>query len=162
MFNILYCTIDFQGKRKKNLFWLASIAPLVSIIISTLAVYLTRADKNGVKIVKHVKAGLNPISINQLDFNSPHVVDVAKIGLVVAVVALTVSDSFHFDLFGISICLLTFLFVLISINIIGICCCWTIFCVDQRIPAWRKQRDDVNRLHKHHRISHLMLCCNWY
>ncbi|XP_058767116.1 sulfate transporter 2.1-like [Vicia villosa] len=84
-------TTRFLGKRKKNLFWLASIAPLVSIVLSTLVVYLTRADKNGVKIVKHVKGGLNPISINQLDFNSPHVVDVAKIGLVVAVVALTES-----------------------------------------------------------------------
>ncbi|KAI5406002.1 sulfate transporter 2.1 [Lathyrus oleraceus] len=90
-FLVFILTTRFLGKRKKNLFWLASIAPLVSIIISTLAVYLTRADKNGVKIVKHVKAGLNPISINQLDFNSPHVVDVAKIGLVVAVVALTES-----------------------------------------------------------------------
>lgn len=80
-----------QGKRKKKLFWLASIAPLVSVILSTLVVFLTRADKNGVKIVKHVKGGLNPSSINQLDFKSPHVVDVAKIGLIVAVVALTVS-----------------------------------------------------------------------
>jgi len=85
--------ITLQGKRKKNLFWLASIAPLVSVILSTLVVFLTRADKNGVKIVKHVKGGLNPSSINQLDFNSPHVIDVAKIGLIVAVVALTVSKS---------------------------------------------------------------------
>ncbi|CAK8567330.1 unnamed protein product [Lathyrus sativus] len=90
-FLVFILTTRFLGKRKKNLFWLASIAPLVSVILSTLVVFLTRADKNGVKIVKHVKGGLNPISINQLDFNSPHVVDVAKIGLVVAVVALTES-----------------------------------------------------------------------
>lgn len=75
----------------KKLFWLSSIAPLVSVILSTLVVFLTRADKNGVKIVKHVKGGLNPSSIHQLDFNNPYVGEVAKIGLVVAVVALTVS-----------------------------------------------------------------------
>ncbi|WJX33765.1 Sulfate transporter 2.1 [Trifolium repens] len=90
-FLVFILTTRFVGKRKKKLFWLASISPLVSVILSTLVVFLTRADKNGVKIVKHVKGGLNPISINQLDFNSPHVVDVAKIGLIVAVVALTES-----------------------------------------------------------------------
>ncbi|KAG4936468.1 hypothetical protein JHK85_051387 [Glycine max] len=78
------------GKRKKKLFWLASISPLVSVVVSTLIVFITRADKNGVKIVKHVKGGLNPSSIHQLDFNNPYIGEVAKIGLVVAVVALTV------------------------------------------------------------------------
>ncbi|KAG4934959.1 hypothetical protein JHK85_049878 [Glycine max] len=78
------------GKRKKKLFWLASISPLVSVVVSTLIVFITRADKNGVKIVKHVKGGLNPRSIHQLDFNNPYIGEVAKIGLVVAVVALTV------------------------------------------------------------------------
>lgn len=80
-----------QAKRKKKLFWLAAISPLVSVIVSTLMVYVTRADKNGVNIVKHVKGGLNPSSIHQLDFNSPYIKEVAKIGLVVALVALTVS-----------------------------------------------------------------------
>ena len=55
--------------------------------------FLTKADKNGVKIVKHVKGGLNPISIHELDFNSPYIGEVAKIALVVAVVALTVSNK---------------------------------------------------------------------
>jgi len=130
--------ITLQGKRKKNLFWLASIAPLVSVILSTLVVFLTRADKNGVKIVRHVKGGLNPSSINQLDFNGPHVIDVAKIGLIVAVVALTVSKSFSTSFLSQipnlkknkkmnCICF--------TIIVIGICCCWTIFCIHQRIPT---------------------------
>ncbi|XP_027337567.1 sulfate transporter 2.1 [Abrus precatorius] len=89
-FLIFILTTRFLGKRKK-LFWLASISPLVSVVLSTLAVFLTRADKNGVKIVKHVKGGLNPSSIHQLDFNNPYIGEVAKIGLVVAVVALTES-----------------------------------------------------------------------
>ncbi|KAI9117052.1 hypothetical protein K1719_012051 [Acacia pycnantha] len=88
-FLIFILTTRFVAKRKKKLFWLAAISPLVSVIGSTLIVYVTRADKSGVNIVKHVKGGLNPSSINQLDFKSPHITEVAKIGLVVAIVALT-------------------------------------------------------------------------
>ncbi|KAH1152775.1 hypothetical protein GYH30_048743 [Glycine max] len=90
-FLVFILTTRFLGKRKKKLFWLASISPLVSVVVSTLIVFITRADKNGVKIVKHVKGGLNPSSIHQLDFNNPYIGEVAKIGLVVAVVALTES-----------------------------------------------------------------------
>lgn len=84
-----------QGRRKKKLFWLSTIAPLVSVILSTLIVYLTRADKHGVKIVKHVKSGLNPSSIHQLQFNGAHTAEVVKIGLVVSVIALTVHTYIH-------------------------------------------------------------------
>ncbi|PON72556.1 Low affinity sulfate transporter [Trema orientale] len=79
----------FLGKKNKKLFWLPAIAPLLSVILSTLIVFLARADKNGVKIVKHIKGGLNPSSVHQLQLNGPFVWDVAKIGLIVAVVALT-------------------------------------------------------------------------
>uniref|UniRef100_A0A5B6Z4X5 Putative low affinity sulfate transporter 3 n=1 Tax=Davidia involucrata TaxID=16924 RepID=A0A5B6Z4X5_DAVIN len=79
----------FLGRRNKKLFWLPAIAPLISVILSTLIVFLTRADKHGVNIVKHIKGGLNPSSVDQLQFNSSHVSEVAKIGLVIAVVALT-------------------------------------------------------------------------
>lgn len=77
------------GRRNKKLFWLPAIAPLVSVVLSTLIVYLTRADKHGVKIVKHIKRGLNPISVHQLQLNDPHATDLVKIGAIVAVVALT-------------------------------------------------------------------------
>lgn len=79
----------FVGRRNRKLFWLPAIAPLISVVLSTLLVYLTRADKHGVMIIKHVKRGLNPSSVHQLQFNSPHIGEVAKIGLIVAVVALT-------------------------------------------------------------------------
>lgn len=86
----------WQGKRNKKLFWLPAISPLVSVMLSTLIVFLTRADKSGVNIVRHIKGGLNPSSINQIDLNSPHIGALAKIGLVVAAVALTVSPNLHF------------------------------------------------------------------
>lgn len=70
------------------------MAPLVSVILSTLIVYLTKADKHGVQIVKHIKGGLNPSSAHQLQLSGQHVGEAAKIGLITALVALTVSYSY--------------------------------------------------------------------
>lgn len=82
--------IALQGQRNKKLFWLPAMAPLLSVILSTLIVYLTGADKHGIKIVKHFKGGLNPISVRELNFGGPHVGEAAKIGLICALIALTV------------------------------------------------------------------------
>ncbi|XP_047954100.1 low affinity sulfate transporter 3-like [Salvia hispanica] len=78
-----------QGRRYKKFFWLPAVAPLFSVVLSTFIVYLTKADKHGVKIVKHLKGGLNPISVHQLDFGAQHVGEAAKIGLICALIALT-------------------------------------------------------------------------
>lgn len=75
------------------MFWLPAIAPLISVILSTLIVYLAEADKHGVKIVKNIKGGLNPSSASQLQFSGSHVAQAAKIGLITSVIALTVSLS---------------------------------------------------------------------
>ncbi|KAM7518605.1 hypothetical protein LguiB_017567 [Lonicera macranthoides] len=88
-FLIFILVTRFIGRKNKKLFWLPAIAPLISVILSTLIVYLTKADDHGVKIVKHIKGGLNPSSIHQLQFTGPHVGEAAKIGLICAVVALT-------------------------------------------------------------------------
>ncbi|XP_073525704.1 uncharacterized protein [Phyllobates terribilis] len=79
----------FMGRRVRKLYWMPALAPLVAVIFSTLLVYVTKADHHGVKIVKHVKGGLNPISAHQLQFKGPHVGSAMKIGLLSAVVALT-------------------------------------------------------------------------
>ncbi|GLT64307.1 hypothetical protein SLA2020_368110 [Shorea laevis] len=79
----------FIGRRNKKLFWLPAIAPLLSVILSTLIVFLTKADKHGVKIVKHIKRGLNPSSVHQIQLNGPHVGQAAKVGLISAIIALT-------------------------------------------------------------------------
>ncbi|CAN1814874.1 Low affinity sulfate transporter 3 [Linum perenne] len=36
-----------QGRRYKKLFWLGPVAPLISVALSTLIVYLTKADEHG-------------------------------------------------------------------------------------------------------------------
>ncbi|KAK7282786.1 hypothetical protein RIF29_11844 [Crotalaria pallida] len=88
-FLIFLLMARFIGRRNKKLFWLPAIAPLASVILSTLIVYLSEADKHGVNIIKHVKSGLNPSSAHQLQFHGPHVGQAAKIGLLSAVIALT-------------------------------------------------------------------------
>ncbi|XP_020235989.1 low affinity sulfate transporter 3 [Cajanus cajan] len=88
-FLIFILITRFIGRRNRKLFWLPAISPLLSVILSTLIVYLSRADKHGVNIIKHVKGGLNPSSLHQLQFHGPHVGQAAKIGLICAVIALT-------------------------------------------------------------------------
>lgn len=61
------------------------------MVVSTLIVFLTKADEHGVKTVRHIKGGRNPISIRDLEFNTPHLGQIAKIALIVSLVALTVS-----------------------------------------------------------------------
>ncbi|KAG0555902.1 hypothetical protein KC19_11G011200 [Ceratodon purpureus] len=79
----------FLAKKKPRLFWVAAIAPLVSVIISTALVFLTRADKHGVMIVGYVKKGMNPSSAHQIFFSGPFMYSAVKIGLVTGLVALT-------------------------------------------------------------------------
>ncbi|KAF5739714.1 sulfate transporter 1.2-like [Tripterygium wilfordii] len=40
----------YIGKKNKKLFWVPAIAPMISVIISTFFVFITRADKQGVQI----------------------------------------------------------------------------------------------------------------
>ncbi|KAK1393553.1 hypothetical protein POM88_012609 [Heracleum sosnowskyi] len=73
----------------KKLFWVPAIAPLLSVIISTFFVYITHAEKDGVQIVRHIKQGVNPPSIDQIYFNGDYLVKGFKIGVVAGLIALT-------------------------------------------------------------------------
>ncbi|KAL0802153.1 hypothetical protein Bca101_057329 [Brassica carinata] len=88
-FLIFILLARFIGKRNKKLFWIPAMAPLISVILATLIVYLTNSETRGVKIVKHIKPGFNRPSVNQLQFNGQHLGQVAKIGIICAIIALT-------------------------------------------------------------------------
>ncbi|KAK4859466.1 hypothetical protein QYF36_005995 [Acer negundo] len=88
-FLIFLLAARFIGRRNKKLFWLPAIAPLISVILSTFIVYITKADKHGVKIIKHIKGGINPSSVHELQFKGPLLGQTVKIGLITAIVALT-------------------------------------------------------------------------
>lgn len=88
-FLVFLLSAKYIGKRKKSLFWVPAVAPLISVILSTFFVYLTRADKEGVKIVRHIEQGLNPSSINKIYFTGDYLAKGFKIGVVAGTIALT-------------------------------------------------------------------------
>ncbi|KAJ0947857.1 putative SLC26A/SulP transporter [Helianthus annuus] len=47
LFLIFILITRFIGKKNKKLFWLPAISLVISVIISTLIVYLTRANEHG-------------------------------------------------------------------------------------------------------------------
>ena len=57
--------------------------------------FLTTAQKHGIERVKDVKAGLNPSSLDQLQFNGPYVGAVGKIGIGLALVGVMVGNPYY-------------------------------------------------------------------
>ncbi|KAG0492408.1 hypothetical protein HPP92_005806 [Vanilla planifolia] len=54
-FLIFILVTRLVGRRKMKLFWVAAIAPLLSVIASTLIVFLTKGDKHGLKTIQICK-----------------------------------------------------------------------------------------------------------
>ncbi|KAI9103519.1 hypothetical protein K1719_023142 [Acacia pycnantha] len=79
----------YLAKKKKKLFWVSAFAPLVSVIISTLFVYITRADKKGVAIVTHIEKGVNPSSASEIFFSGKYLSPGIRIGVIAGFIALT-------------------------------------------------------------------------
>ncbi|KAF9607825.1 hypothetical protein IFM89_001573 [Coptis chinensis] len=77
------------GKKSRRLFWVPAIAPLISVIVSTFFVYITRADKQGVAIVKHIEKGINPPSVKEIYFSGEYALKGFRIGVVAGMIALT-------------------------------------------------------------------------
>ncbi|XP_021895980.1 sulfate transporter 1.3-like isoform X3 [Carica papaya] len=82
-------TAKYIGKRNKKLFWVPAIAPLISVVLSTLFVFLTHAEKKGVSIVNHIEKGINPPSADQIFFSGPFLTKGFRIGVVAGMIALT-------------------------------------------------------------------------
>lgn len=79
----------YIGKKNRKLFWVAAIAPLISVILSTFFVYITRADKQHVAIVGKMKKGVNPSSVNEIFFTGTYLAKGFKIGVIAGMIALT-------------------------------------------------------------------------
>ncbi|PPD70456.1 hypothetical protein GOBAR_DD32666 [Gossypium barbadense] len=89
----------YIGKKKK-LFWVPAIDPLISVVLSTFFMYITRSDKHGVQIVsvilssvrfiyepwlvakvKHIRRGINPSSLNEIFFSGEYLAKGFRIGV---------------------------------------------------------------------------------
>ncbi|KAJ0971281.1 hypothetical protein J5N97_019240 [Dioscorea zingiberensis] len=71
-----------------RLFWVSAISPLVVVIIGGLVAFLTHGEKHGIPIVGPLNKGLNPISIGDLVFSSPHLKYAVNAGLISGLIAL--------------------------------------------------------------------------
>uniref|UniRef100_A0A803NCX6 STAS domain-containing protein n=1 Tax=Chenopodium quinoa TaxID=63459 RepID=A0A803NCX6_CHEQI len=78
----------FYSKRKPIFFWTSAMAPLTSVILGSLLVYLTHADNHGVQVIGHLKKGLNPPSFKYLAFGSPFLGSAIKTGAITGIIAL--------------------------------------------------------------------------
>ncbi|XP_051144388.1 sulfate transporter 1.3-like isoform X2 [Andrographis paniculata] len=89
VFLALLLLAKFIGKKNKKLFWIPAIAPLLSVIIATLFVFITHAEKNDVQIVNHIDRGINPPSLNEIHFTGSYAATGFRIGAVAGMVGLT-------------------------------------------------------------------------
>ncbi|ESW08215.1 hypothetical protein PHAVU_009G028500 [Phaseolus vulgaris] len=83
----------YIGKKNRRLFWLPAIAPLISVILSTFFVFITRADKQGVEIVRKIEKGINPSSVKDLYLTGENLGKGFKIGIVAGMIALTEASA---------------------------------------------------------------------
>ncbi|XP_052147692.1 sulfate transporter 3.1-like [Oryza glaberrima] len=78
----------FFSKRRTRFFWVSAAAPLASVIIGSLLVYVTHAENHGIQVIGYLKKGLNPPSATSLNFSSPYMMLALKTGIITGVIAL--------------------------------------------------------------------------
>ncbi|WCJ21576.1 sulfate transporter 3 1 [Euphorbia peplus] len=81
-------TTRFFSQRKPKLFWISAMAPLTSVVLGSLLVYFTHAEKHGVQVIGELKKGLNPVSFEDLVFTSPYLSIAIKTGIITGIIAL--------------------------------------------------------------------------
>ncbi|XP_019701465.1 probable sulfate transporter 3.3 isoform X2 [Elaeis guineensis] len=75
--------------RRPKLFWVSAGAPLTSVVLSTLLVFLFKAQNHGISIIGQLKSGLNRLSWDKLLFDSTYLGTIMKTGLVTGIISLT-------------------------------------------------------------------------
>lgn len=78
----------YYSKRKQAFFWINAMAPLTSVILGSILVYMTHAEKHGVQVIGHLKKGLNPPSVSELGFGSPYLMTAIKAGATIGIISL--------------------------------------------------------------------------
>ncbi|KAF9594926.1 hypothetical protein IFM89_035490 [Coptis chinensis] len=78
-----------ESMRRPKLFWVSAGAPLVSVMLSTLLVFIFKAQNHGISVIGNLEGGLNPPSWNMLQLQGKHLGLVLKTGLVTGIISLT-------------------------------------------------------------------------
>ncbi|XP_006652928.3 probable sulfate transporter 3.3 [Oryza brachyantha] len=88
-FLVLLLTARHVSMKWPKLFWVSACAPLACVIISTLLVFLFKAQKHGISIIGQLKCGLNRPSWDKLLFDPAYLGLTVKTGLVTGIISLT-------------------------------------------------------------------------
>ncbi|KAF5742955.1 Sulfate transporter 3 5 isoform 1 [Tripterygium wilfordii] len=78
----------YLSQRNPRLFWMSAMSPLVTVVIGCVFAYLIHGDKHGIPTVGDLKKGLNPISIQFLNFDPKYLSVTVQAGLISGMVAL--------------------------------------------------------------------------
>ncbi|KAM3371005.1 hypothetical protein ACQJBY_018389 [Aegilops geniculata] len=78
-----------ESIRWPRFFWISACAPLASVIVSTLLVFLFKAQNHGISIIGSLKCGLNRPSWDKLLFDPTYLGLTMKTGLVTGIISLT-------------------------------------------------------------------------
>ncbi|MCL7041936.1 hypothetical protein MKW94_028079 [Papaver nudicaule] len=75
-------------KKKPSLYWVSALAPMVTVVIGCLVAYFAHAEKHGIQIVGHLNKGINPSSIQFLNFDPKYLPYTIKAGIITGILAL--------------------------------------------------------------------------
>ncbi|KAI3891546.1 hypothetical protein MKX03_033093 [Papaver bracteatum] len=78
-------------KKKPSLYWVSALAPMLTVVIGCLVAYFGHADKHGIQIVGPLKKGINPSSIQFLNFDPEYLPYTIKAGIMTAFLAIASS-----------------------------------------------------------------------
>ncbi|CAN7012955.1 unnamed protein product [Brassica rapa subsp. trilocularis] len=78
----------YFSTKKPKFFWVAAMTPLTSVILGSLLVYFTHAERHGVQVIGNLKKGLNPLSVSDMVFTSPYMSTAVKTGIITGIIAL--------------------------------------------------------------------------
>ncbi|AED92729.1 unnamed protein product [Arabidopsis thaliana] len=75
-------------QRYPKLFWVSAMGPMVVVVVGCVVAYLVKGTAHGIATVGPLKKGLNPPSIQLLNFDSKYLGMVFKAGIVTGLIAL--------------------------------------------------------------------------
>lgn len=78
----------YLKQKKPKLFWVSAMAPMVVVIVGCVFAYLIHGTEHGIQTVGELKKGINPLSIEYLNFDSRYLPAVMKAGIITGFVAL--------------------------------------------------------------------------
>ncbi|XP_076951240.1 putative sulfate transporter 3.3 [Bidens hawaiensis] len=79
----------YISNKKPKLFWISAGAPLISVVLSTIIVFVSKAQNHHISVIGKLDEGLNPPSWNMLHLHGSHVDLAMKTGLVTGIISLT-------------------------------------------------------------------------